>query len=111
MESPWTIISLKWSKWAGTISSSYWTSGVNFGTQNATTYGWCSTGKLVNRKLWAEGEPQNSENSHCVALTMMEGDPRSSGLEAVYCDFSLPLICQFPYYNFWYSVKIKLEFY
>lgn len=78
------------------MSSSYWTSGVNFGTKNATTYGWCSTGKMVDGTLWAEGEPQNPENQRCVALTMIEDEPRLSGLETVYCDFVLPLIFQFP---------------
>ena len=77
------------------MSSSYWTSAVNFGTTNATTYGWCSTGKTVNRKLWAEGEPLNPKNQRCVALTMMEGESKLSGLETVYCDYLLPLICQF----------------
>lgn len=77
------------------MSSSYWTSGVNFGTKNATTYGWCSTGNMVNTKLWAEKEPLNTESNRCVALTIMEDEPKLSGLEAVYCDFLMPLICQY----------------
>jgi hypothetical protein len=81
---------------AGTMSSSYWTSGVNFGTENATTYGWCSTGKMVDGKLWAEGEPRFAESNRCVALTAMQDEPKLSGLETVYCASRMPLICQFP---------------
>lgn len=77
------------------MSSSYWTSGINFGTQNRITYGWCSTGKFVDGKLWAEGEPRDPEGSHCVALSIVEDEPTLSGLEAVHCAFKLPLICQF----------------
>jgi hypothetical protein len=80
---------------SGTMSSSYWTSGVNYGTANATTYGWCSTGQLVDGQLWAEGEPSDPEGNRCAALTIMEGDLSLTGLEAVYCAFLLPLICQF----------------
>lgn len=77
------------------MSSSYWTSGVNFGTTNATTYGWCSTGKLLGEKLWAEGEPRDPESNRCVALTVMEDEPKLSGLETVYCSSRFPLICQY----------------
>jgi hypothetical protein len=79
----------------GVMTSSYWTSGINSGTENATTYGWCATGQLVDAKLWANGEPRDPEANRCVALTLTQGQPRLSGLEAVYCAFRLPLICQF----------------
>jgi hypothetical protein len=80
----------------GSISSSYWTSGVNYGTKNISTYGWCSTGKLLDEKLWAQWEPLDPEGNRCVALSITEDEPTLSGLEAVYCAFLLPLICQFP---------------
>jgi hypothetical protein len=78
------------------MSSSYWTSGVNFGAKDIYTYGWCSTEKLVDMKLWADGEPIDPEGERCVALTFMEDTPKLSGLEAVHCSLLLPLICQFP---------------
>jgi len=81
---------------SGTMSSSYWTSGVNYGTTNISTYGWCSTENLLDGKLWAEWEPRDPEGNRCVALTIMEEEPTLSGLEAVCCSFQLPLICQFP---------------
>jgi hypothetical protein len=77
----------------GTMSSSYWTSGVNYGTTNINTYGWCSTGQILDEKLWAEGEPRDPESNRCVALVIMEDEPTLSGLEDVYCAFQLPLIC------------------
>lgn len=77
------------------MSSSYWTSGVNFGTENSTSYGWCSTGKMVKKDLWVKWEPMIPELQHCVALTKMEDEPELSGLETVSCAFILPVICQF----------------
>lgn len=65
-------------------------------TNNISTYGWCSSEKMVNQQLWAEGEPQDPASNHCVALVMMEDEPSLSGLEAVHCAYRLPLICQFP---------------
>lgn len=78
------------------MSSSYWTSGVNFGTKNGTLYGWCSTGKMLDSKLWIEGGLRDPENNRCVALTVMEDEPKLSGIETVDCSFLLPLICKLP---------------
>jgi hypothetical protein len=78
------------------MSSSYWTSGVNYGTSKIGIYGWCSTKTLLNNYLWAKGEPRDPKGNRCVALTFMEDKPTLSGLEAVFCGFLLPFICQFP---------------
>jgi len=79
------------------MSGHFWTSGVNFGTLNSSTYGFCSTARLLNSTLWAADQPEEPLANHCVALRIARGDEKRTGLVSVTCELFLPVICQFSY--------------